>query len=36
MEVEQRSIDQFRNVLGGRTNRPVQPVGDRKVFFFGM
>lgn len=35
-EIEQRSVDQLRNVLGGRSNRPVQPVGDRKVFFFGM
>jgi carbonic anhydrase len=32
-EIEQRAVDQFRNVLGGRSNRPVQPVGDRKVFF---
>jgi carbonic anhydrase len=36
MEIDSRSVDQFRSILGGRTNRPVQPVGDRKVFFFGM
>ncbi len=32
-EIEKRSVDLFREVLGGRSNRPVQPLGSRKVLF---
>ncbi len=33
-DIEQRAVDLFRAVIGGRSNRPVQPIGARKVFFF--